>query len=132
MLHMTQSFRPESPIDPAVIEGLRAIEARGGKDLLRKVVAKFAATGPAAIADLRAKLAAGDAEPLWRAAHGLKSSASVVGAVQVVARCVEIEQIVRRDGAAAAAAAIDRLEADVAIAIERLHALLTGVDAAVR
>jgi HPt (histidine-containing phosphotransfer) domain-containing protein len=132
MLNQTQSFRPESPIDPAVIEGLRAIEARGGQGLLRKIVTRFAATGPAAVADMRAKLAAGADEQLWRAAHGLKSSASVVGAVHVSARCVEIEQVVRRDGAGAAAVLIGALEADLASAIERLQAVLTGIDAAVR
>jgi CheY-like chemotaxis protein/HPt (histidine-containing phosphotransfer) domain-containing protein len=121
-----------SAIDPAVIEELRAIEARGSKDLLRRVGAKFADTAPAAVAQLRAARAAGDGEGLWRGAHGLKSSASVVGAVRVSACCAEIEQVARRAGAAAAAPLIDRLAAEVAAAIGQLEALLAGSDATVR
>jgi HPt (histidine-containing phosphotransfer) domain-containing protein len=115
-----------------VIHEIRTIEARGSKDLLRNVIGKFASTTPGVVADIRAKLAAGDGEVLWRAAHGLKSSASVVGAVQVSARCAEIEQMVRRDGALAAAPLIDQLDAEVAAAIEQLDALLAGADAAAR
>jgi HPt (histidine-containing phosphotransfer) domain-containing protein len=122
---------PATAISMAVINELRAIEARGSKGLLRTVVAKFADTTPAVLADIRAKLAAGDTELLWRAAHGLKSSAGAVGAVHVSTRCAEIEQAARRIGAAAAAPLIERLEAEAAAAIGQLQAMVTD-DATVR
>ncbi|MBV8166714.1 MAG: response regulator [Alphaproteobacteria bacterium] len=124
-----RAAEPVPLIDPAVIQELRAIEARGSKGLVRSVVLKFAAGAPAMVADIRAKHAAGDGEALWRAAHALKSSAGAVGAVQLAARCADIERIVRRDGVASATSLIAEL--DAAAAIERLEAL-TGTDASVR
>ena len=131
MVQVTQSSRP-MVIDLAVIGQIRALEARGSQGLLRKLVVKFADTGPATVADMRAMFVTGDPETLWRGAHGLKSSAGIVGGVQVSARCVEIERVVRRDGTAAAAALIDQLDAAADAAIEQLKALSSDDDATAR
>jgi HPt (histidine-containing phosphotransfer) domain-containing protein len=95
------------------------------------VVGKFTDTAPVMLADIRAKCGARDADGLWRAAHGLKSSASAVGAILVSQRCNEIELAVRQAGAASADAMLDMLDAEVAAAVQSLRALVTEADATI-
>jgi two-component system sensor histidine kinase/response regulator len=122
---------PPEPIDSAAIRQIRIIEARGSKGLLKRVIGKFADTAPVMVADIRAKCGARDTDALWRAAHGLKSSASAVGARLVSQRCHEIELIVRQAGAESADAMLDMLDAEVAAALESLQALIADSDATV-
>ena len=117
------------PIDTAVVDQIRTIEARGSHGLLASIIGKFAETAPAAVADITAKFDAGDSEALWRAAHGLKSSASVVGAARVAKRCAAIE-LAARSGVATAAD-VAELGADVATAVGLLRDLSTDADATV-
>ncbi|MBV8535029.1 MAG: response regulator, partial [Alphaproteobacteria bacterium] len=122
---------PGEPIDGAIIQQIRVMEARGSKGLLKRVVARFIDTAPGMAADIRAKFEGRDPEALWRAAHGLKSSASAIGAVQVSVRCGDIEVTVRQSGVDGAADLVDLLDADVATAVQSLGALLADSDATI-
>jgi PAS domain S-box-containing protein len=117
------------PIDAAAIQQIRVIEARGSKGLLKRVLTRFIDSGPAMAADIRAKFHARDTDALWKAAHGLKSSASAVGAVQVSMRCGEIEVAARQSGADATAGMIELLDAELAAAVRSLQSLLGEADA---
>jgi len=117
------------PIDGAIIHQIRVMEARGSKGLLKRVVRRFIDTAPMSAADIRAKFDAGDPEALWRTAHGLRSSASAIGAVQVSSRCAEIETTARQSGVHAVADMIAQLDADVATAVQSLQTLLAEADA---
>jgi len=122
---------PVEPIDEAAIRQIQTIEARGSKGLLKRVVGKFTDTAPVMLADIRAKCDARDADGLWRAAHGLKSSASAVGATLVSQRCNEIELAVRQAGAESADAMLDALDAEVAAAVQSLLTLVSEPDATI-
>jgi PAS domain S-box-containing protein len=122
---------PGEPIDTTAIEQIRVIEARGSAGLLKRVLTRFIDAGPAMAAEIRAKFDARDADALWKAAHGLKSSASAVGAVQVSMRCGEIETAARLSGADAAAGMIELLDAELATAVQSLQSLLGEANATV-
>ena len=119
------------PIDGGIIQQIRVMEARGSKGLLKRVLTRFIDTAPGMASEIRAKFEARDPDALWRAAHGLKSSASAIGAVQLSVRCGEIETTARQSGADAVASMLDLLDADVATAVQSLHTLLADADAAV-
>jgi len=79
---------PERPvIDTATIDKIRSIG--GDASLLQRVIGKFLGTAPGLVAEIRARTEAGDAEAVWRAAHGLKSSAGAIGAQAVAERVLE-------------------------------------------
>jgi PAS domain S-box-containing protein len=120
-----------APIDASAIQQIRGIEARGSKGLLKRIITTFTAMAPAMAADIRAKCEARDSDALWRAAHGLKSSASAVGARQVSQCCGEIELAARQTGADSAAAMLDVLDARIGVAIQSLQALIADTDATV-
>src|SRR5262249_49395721 len=56
-------------IDIRVIEGLRALDGRGGPSRLGRAVARFTEIAPSLAAAIHESSAKGDAEALWRAAH---------------------------------------------------------------
>ena len=100
-------------IDDSVIEGLRALDRKGGPSRLVRAVSRFLEVAPALAASVKAAADNGDAEALWRAAHSLKSSAAALGAQALSKRCAEIEARVQqrpRRGAAAGAGARRRFE----------------------
>jgi HPt (histidine-containing phosphotransfer) domain-containing protein len=122
---------PVEPIDALAIQQIQTIEARGSKGLLKRIVTKFIGVAPVMAADIRATCNARDSDALWRVAHGLKSSASAVGATQVSLCCGEIEQVARQTGAATAATLLDGLDAEIAAAIRSLQDLIADSDASV-
>ncbi len=110
---------PEPPaIDGATIDKIRAI--RGDPSLLQRVIGKFLDAAPALVAEIRARTEAGDAEAVWRAAHGLKSSAGAIGAQILAERCAAIEAPARRQGDLPDRAALDGLDAALAAATQAL------------
>jgi len=122
---------PSQPIDAAIIQQIRVMEARGSTGLLKRVVTRFVDTAPGMAAQIREQFGARDSEALWKAAHGLKSSAGAVGAAQISARCGAIEAAARHSGADAIADLLDLLDADVASAMQSLHSLLADTDATI-
>jgi len=97
------------------------LSAGGDHGLLDELSATFEAERPEWIASLRAALAAGDAAAVRRVAHSIAGAAGYLRAAGVRQRAVALETMGRdgrRDGAAAA---IDRLEADLG-ALSRLLA----------
>jgi HPt (histidine-containing phosphotransfer) domain-containing protein len=101
---------PAAPpaIDGATIDKIRAI--RGDSSLLQRVIAKFLDTAPGLVAEIRARTEAGDADAVWRAAHGLKSSSGAIGAQILAERCAAIEAPARRQGDLPDRAALDALD----------------------
>ena len=79
-------------LDPAIVEQLRELARAGSSDLLHKLHASFARDTPARLHDLRAAVAAGDAEAVAFHVHTLKGSAANLGATEVVASCQRIER----------------------------------------
>ena len=90
----------------------------GDSDFLKELVDAYLDSTPGLLAAMRQAVAAGDAAGLQRAAHTLKTGSANMGALELAARCKELEEIGRSgalDGAAeridAAAAAYDGVAA---------------------
>jgi signal transduction histidine kinase/CheY-like chemotaxis protein len=101
---------------------LRDLEVElGGADGVRQVIAAFLEGTPRYLAMLREAAARGDAGGMRKAAHALKSSSAMLGAMALSSRCADLE---RDSGAGhavdrvARVAAIEGLYRDVTLAFE--------------
>jgi PAS domain S-box-containing protein len=81
----------ENVIDESVIEGFRARERRGRKNVLSRVIGAYLEQSPDLVEQLRKAVKHQDAEALRAAAHTLKSSSAQVGALQLADRCKQLE-----------------------------------------
>jgi signal transduction histidine kinase/DNA-binding response OmpR family regulator/HPt (histidine-containing phosphotransfer) domain-containing protein len=90
---MTAPSETESS-SPAVLDHrvLRELESElGGADGLRQVIVTFLEGSPRFLAGLRDAAARGDVAGMRQAAHALKSSSALLGAMALSSRCEELE-----------------------------------------
>ena len=101
---------------------LRELQADlGGAEALRQVIATFLDGTPRFLAALRDAAARNDASGMRQAAHALKSSSAMLGAIALSTHCGELEQFSRSGtvvDAVARVAAIEALYRAVALALE--------------
>jgi HPt (histidine-containing phosphotransfer) domain-containing protein len=111
---------PSDAIDARALDELRAVNPSRGARIVARAVGSFLGNTPLLLDRLAKASAAGDADGLQAAAHGLKSSAAHLGAQRLSALAREIEQH-GRDGALEPAAVL--VEAAF-VEYERVHAAL--------
>jgi signal transduction histidine kinase/DNA-binding response OmpR family regulator/HPt (histidine-containing phosphotransfer) domain-containing protein len=116
--------RPESVLDRAALESLRAGNRAEQARVLRRLVAVFDETTRQQLAALRKAVAEGDAERLRAVAHAAKSSGSSVGARRLAALCQRLEQSAHVATAEQQRAMIGSLENEIALAQAALQAEL--------
>ncbi len=102
------------------------LRASAGDDFVTELVATFAEEAPQLMAQLRAARASGDADGFRRAAHSLKSNSATFGAGQpeALARVLELAGLAADP--AHDEAAINALQAALALAIAALKELARG------
>jgi putative two-component system response regulator len=83
------SSRPASTANE-VHGHLRALEARGSKGLVAQLISTLMTESSTQMSTLRGAVARGDRDGLFRAAHTLQGSASMVGAESVARVCSEL------------------------------------------
>src|SRR5213078_4601355 len=115
---------PATRLDMKAVDRIRRIAGDDGTSLLGQVVSQFAAASAPLLETMRVKSRDSDPQAVWRAAHGLKSSASAIGACRVSQCCEEIEALAKDDGILPAEALLAELEAEVAAATNELNELL--------
>ena len=95
-----------SVLDRATLKALRALPARGARDMLSHIAESYLADSQRLVAAIEQALAAGQAAELARAAHAWRSCNGHVGALELMRLCRELETCGRAGelGAAAAAA----------------------------
>ena len=108
-------------LDEARLDALRSLGPADGLGLLPAVVEAFRKAALGELAELGAALVARDADVFRALVHSLKGAAGNIGAVQVQARCQEIETRIHASGAVPAHEELDRLEADVTAALRELE-----------
>jgi CheY-like chemotaxis protein/HPt (histidine-containing phosphotransfer) domain-containing protein len=118
-------------LDMKAVDRIRRIPGDDGNSLLGQVVSQFAATSAPLLETMRAKSRGSDPQAVWRAAHGLKSSASAIGACRVSQYCEQIEALAKDSGILPAEALLAELESEVAAATDELNALLRTEQGAV-
>lgn len=88
----TSSAADAAVLDPAVVESLRRLGDRSGRDVLRELTALFLSTADGQVAAAAELLDRSDLPGLARIAHALKGSAGVIGARRVAAASAALEQ----------------------------------------
>jgi two-component system sensor histidine kinase/response regulator len=86
---------PTSPINPAVLDGIRALDDNGSQGLFGKVLSLYLSDSPKLVEGILSAVEKGDGESLRRAAHTLKSSSANVGANDLPELCRKIEEMAR-------------------------------------
>lgn len=80
--------------DPAIdLEVFSELRSETGPEFAAELVTTFLDEAPGMIADLKSAAQAGDADGFRRAAHSLKSNASVFGASQLAALSRDFEMM---------------------------------------
>jgi HPt (histidine-containing phosphotransfer) domain-containing protein len=110
----------EPIIDPATF---RELQETAGADFVKQLVAAFLEEAPVMLDDMRAALAAGEAEKLRRAAHSFKGNCNTFGALGLAAKARELELGGLDRALAAGPQAIESLAQEYA----RVAAALTGL-----
>lgn len=87
----TAAAAADAPIDPAVVDSLRRLGLRSGRDVLRELTDLFLSTADAQVATARQLLDCGNLAELARVAHALKGSGSVIGGRRVAAAAAALE-----------------------------------------
>jgi PAS domain S-box-containing protein len=85
----------EARVDRAVLAGLRALQEPGEPDPSIELIDLFLSDTPAKIQAMRSAIARSDATALKESAHGLKGSASNLGARRLAKLCGELEKLSR-------------------------------------
>lgn len=88
--------------------------------LLQEIVRIFLDECPHTISEIRQAIESSDATLLWRAAHKIKGSAAIFGALPVVDAALRLEMMGRENNVAPVAAALERLESQTARLMETL------------
>jgi len=88
---------PEAPADGAaeVLEYLRRLEAQGSPGLAADVIEIFMQDTSTRVTALRRAIDQGDGETVFRVAHTLQGSASMIGAVSVARSCSALAKSAR-------------------------------------
>jgi putative two-component system response regulator len=90
---------------------LRALQARGSAGLVSEIIESLVAESHAHVSTLRGAVARGDRDQLFRAAHSLQGSASLVGAESVARICSELAKTARAGALDQAGTIVDSVEA---------------------
>jgi two-component system sensor histidine kinase/response regulator len=123
--------RPSSrAIDSSVFSEIRAFKGASGEARLKRIMAQFAAEAPALLQTIRMGHSEGKQDAVWRAAHTLKSSSAMLGAMQLSSRCATIEVLARDNGLETVTQHLQPLDADLAAAIEGLQSFMEHGDVA--
>ncbi|MCB1915400.1 MAG: response regulator [Rhodocyclaceae bacterium] len=115
----------KSPVDPRALDRLRALQRPGTPDVLGRVIQLYLDSAPALIDEIVRAVAAGDAEGLRAAAHGLKSSSANLGGMPLSAICERLEILGRHDRLAEAPRLADDLKREYR-RVEQLLAAAAG------
>jgi HPt (histidine-containing phosphotransfer) domain-containing protein len=85
----------KTPIDPAVIQGLRDLGGDDEPGLLAELIEIFLEDAPERMKDITEGLATGDVGRVERGAHTLKSSSANIGALGLSELCRKIVESAR-------------------------------------
>lgn len=106
-------------VDAETIESLKSLCDPGDLTLFHDLIDTFLSDSPARLEAAQAAVAAGDAEGMERAAHGLKSSSANMGALGLASLCKQIEMLGRSGQVAGAAELVARARSE----FERVRAV---------
>ena len=121
----TTTMSPSPVLDPAAIEGLRALSP-DEPGFLRELIEIYLKDTPLRLAELESALAKGDAAIVVRAAHTIKGSSGNFGASALAKLAQEIESQGKAGNLPAAAVALPAFKAEFARVNTALTAIASG------
>jgi CheY-like chemotaxis protein/HPt (histidine-containing phosphotransfer) domain-containing protein len=121
---LTVAAAAPPPIDVSAFADMRIFKGASGEARLRRIISQFAAEAPALVQTIRDACSEGNRDAVWRAAHTLKSSSAMLGAMQLSGRCAAIEAIARDKGLDPARQDVEMLDADLAAATDGLQTFM--------
>ena len=116
----------DDPIDMKTLESMRVVQTAGRPDILARAVGLYLKTSPDMMRDLRQALDRGEREILHRAAHNLKSSSAMVGALRLSALFGRVEARAREGEEGVPAADLQEIDAEFARVVRALAAISGG------
>lgn len=108
-------------LDQSILDGLRRLRRPGGPDVFVQIVKTFLDSSANNMQSIRQAASAQDMEPVYQAAHALKSSSAMVGAVTLSALMKDLEQWGRARDCVRVAAMLPDVERVHAAASEALR-----------
>jgi len=126
VLDEVEPRKASAQLNPAALDQLRKLEARGKVGLVSRIVQTYLSSSDEIMSNLRAAVHDENAEALARAAHTLKSSSAQMGAEQLSALCKELEALGKEGSLEDAAGLVAQISAELeevceALAIEGLE-----------
>jgi HPt (histidine-containing phosphotransfer) domain-containing protein len=103
-----------APLNPKVIEELRALERGGAPVRLGELIDLFLQDAERQLAAMRVALAARDAAPIDRASQTLKRGSGNLGAMGLAQSCTELRSAARAGDWARASELVAALESEFA------------------
>lgn len=110
-----------APIDWPVLEGMRALQEEGEPDFVQEIIDLYLTETPPLLTAIQEAIIQGDAESLKKAAHALKGNSKSLGAQQVAALSLVLEQSGHSQSLEGAAAVFVDLERAFERARQALH-----------
>jgi two-component system, sensor histidine kinase and response regulator len=104
-------------IDQKVLDTIRALQKKGGKDILSQVIELYLNGIPTQLRELHDAVNSGDASAIQRLAHSLKSSSANLGAMTLASFFIELEGIGRMNAIDDAAALLSKIKTE-SLAVE--------------
>lgn len=101
-------------VDWSELDALSLLQKPGNPDLRRKLITSYLTTMPAMMESAKAAVQAMDGQALKSAAHYMKSSSIVIGAMVFGKTCAELEQLGRANALEDAPALLSRAEHEFA------------------
>ena len=96
------------------LDEIRALQASGGDRLLARVIGAYFNSAPGLVEAIANAVEKGDASALAAAAHPLKSSSALLGALRVSELCQELEAIGGAGSTEGASNLLDELRVEFA------------------
>ncbi|MBI1951556.1 MAG: response regulator [Acidobacteria bacterium] len=112
-----------APIDMKTLESMRIVQRDGRPDILARAVSLYLQTSPDLMRDLRRAADRGETETIHRAAHNLKSSSAMVGALRLSALFNRLESQARQAPGTFAAGGLEEIEAEFARVVRALETI---------
>lgn len=129
---LAQATQDSPAIDRAILDDFLDSQGEAGFALVRRLLLHFADTAPSVVVALREKHQARLPEDIWRLAHGLRSSATALGARQLSVRLSGIEKSTRTQSLETLEPMLTLLERDLDVALKSMNSLIGEFDARAR
>jgi signal transduction histidine kinase/CheY-like chemotaxis protein/HPt (histidine-containing phosphotransfer) domain-containing protein len=114
------------PIDVKTLESMRPLQRQGQPDVVSRLIGLYLSNAPALMTEMLAAAEKGETQTVYRAAHSLKSSSAMVGALRLSRLCKKLEAGAREGSLDPEGVGLREIEAEYARVVAALERLGQG------